>query len=376
MRLLDRYLLRELIVPFFCCLGGFLIFWTAFSLFNELDDLQSHKMLLPDVAEYYLVKTPEFLVVVLPVALLLALLYTLTNHARHNEITAIRAAGVSLWRLCRPYFLAGLAASLAVLVLNEFFVPDSAEWAERIMSRHTKDPITKSERKRTTNVDFQKPSVGHRWQIGFFNYKTMELSGGVIVIWTLEDGSGRWLHAERAVYTNGCWTFYKAQEYKDPPGATAIPIPLLERDELPMRAFQETPEEMKRDIKLTARMNLGDAEETDIPIAEIVSYLWEHQGKLLRTDKNWLYTKLHGRLAAPWACLVVVLMAIPFGAASGRKNVFVGVASSVFICYANIIMLQLGLALGVSGKLPPLVAGWLPNLAFGLTGIFLALRVR
>ena len=44
----------------------------------------------------------------LPIALLLALLYALTNHARHNEITAMRAAGVSLWRLCVPYFVIGL----------------------------------------------------------------------------------------------------------------------------------------------------------------------------------------------------------------------------------------------------------------------------
>ena len=43
--------------------------------------------------------TPDFLVTILPVVLLLALLYTLTNHARHNEITAMRAAGVSLWRV-------------------------------------------------------------------------------------------------------------------------------------------------------------------------------------------------------------------------------------------------------------------------------------
>ena len=73
------------------------------------------------------VKTPEFLVVVLPIALLLALLYTLTNHARHHEITAIRAAGVSLWRLCLPYLAVGFAASLALFALNELCVPDSAE---------------------------------------------------------------------------------------------------------------------------------------------------------------------------------------------------------------------------------------------------------
>src|SRR5688572_14934754 len=98
MRLLDRYLLRELLVPLIYCVGGFLIFWISFDLFSELNEFQRNKLTAKDIAEYYLVSAPEFLSIVLPIALLLALLYALTNHARHHEITAIRAAGVSLFR--------------------------------------------------------------------------------------------------------------------------------------------------------------------------------------------------------------------------------------------------------------------------------------
>src|SRR5438034_5144486 len=119
MRLLDRYLLRELLVPLGYCLGGFLMFWVAFDLFTELEGLQEYKMHASDIARYYLVRTPEFLVMVLPIALLLALLYALTNHARHHEIAAMRAAGVSLWRLAAPYFGVGLAASMVLFALNE-----------------------------------------------------------------------------------------------------------------------------------------------------------------------------------------------------------------------------------------------------------------
>ena len=99
MRLLDRYLLRELLVPLGYCLCGFLLFWISSDLFVKLGEFQKKGMVARDIAEYYLVMLPEFLVLVLPIALLLALLYALTNHARHQEITAIRAAGVSLWRL-------------------------------------------------------------------------------------------------------------------------------------------------------------------------------------------------------------------------------------------------------------------------------------
>src|SRR6516225_11327215 len=132
MRLLDRYLLRELLVPLGYCLSGFLLLWVTADLVNELGSLQQHHLSAADIAKYYLVQAPGFLVLGMPIALLLALLYALTNHARHNEITAIRAAGVSLWRMCLPYLLVGLGLSLLSFGLNEFYVPDSADKAEAI----------------------------------------------------------------------------------------------------------------------------------------------------------------------------------------------------------------------------------------------------
>src|SRR5262249_25592310 len=140
MRLLDRYLLRELLVPLGYCLAGFLIFWVAFDLFAELNNFQEHKLHGGDILEYYLVKTPEFLVIVMPMGLLLALLYTLTNHARHHEITAIRGAGISMWRLCVPYLGVGLAASLCLFALNEFLVPNTSDQADRILNRRVQRP--------------------------------------------------------------------------------------------------------------------------------------------------------------------------------------------------------------------------------------------
>lgn len=104
MRLLDRYLLRELLIPFSYCLVGFLIFWISSDVFAQMSEFQKERLKLPEVLEYYAVKMPEMMVTVLPIAFLLALLYALTNHARHHELTAIRAAGVSLARIALPYW--------------------------------------------------------------------------------------------------------------------------------------------------------------------------------------------------------------------------------------------------------------------------------
>ena len=73
MRLLDRYLLRELVVPLIYCLVGFQVFWTAFDLFSRMRDLQNRGLDGGEIGRYYLLQTPELLATVIPVALLLAL---------------------------------------------------------------------------------------------------------------------------------------------------------------------------------------------------------------------------------------------------------------------------------------------------------------
>ena len=103
MRLLDRYLLRELLLPFGFCLAGFLLLWTAGEWAIKRGDLEEYGLRTIDVVKYYGVKAPEFIVLLLPIALLLALLYTLNQHARNHELTAMRATGISLWRLAILY---------------------------------------------------------------------------------------------------------------------------------------------------------------------------------------------------------------------------------------------------------------------------------
>ena len=195
-----------------------------------------------------------------------------------------------------------------------------------------------------------------------------------IVSWTLPDGSIRQLKADRAVRTNGVWTFFGAKEFEQA-NAGAPLLPSFQTNVLPMPEFDETPKEILSEIKISEYQGLRASRRPDIPLADIVAYLRLHPD-LPRADSSWLLTKLHGRLAAPWTCLVVVLIAIPFGAASGRRNLFFGVAGSIFICFTFFVLQQVGLALGLGGRMPPWLAAWLPNLIFGTAGLWMTARVR
>lgn len=375
MRLLDRYLLRELLVPLGFCLAGFLIFWIAFDLFSHLTRLLVELNLrASDIVEYYLVTAPAFLVVAMPMSLLLALLYALTSLSRHHEIVAIRAAGVSLWRLSAPFFLVGLVASLVVFALNEFWVPDSVEQADNIRMRRLTGQSHQGNGYVHRNFAFSNARDGRKWFITVYNQKTAEMTKP-LVISTLADGSSRRLYADRAVRTNGAWLFFDVWEYAESSGTQKAPVPILHTNQLLMPQFTESPEVIDSEIEMSARLRDRSVRDADVPVLEILNYLRLHPDPRPR-DRAWLYTKLYGRLATPWTCLVVVLIALPFGAASGRRNVFAGVASSIFIYFVFYIFQQVGLALGAAGWVPPWLGGWFPNLAFGSAGVWLTAKVR
>ena len=377
MRLLDRYLLRELLIWLGFCLGGFLIFWIAFDLFSQLAHFQQYNLQARDLLFYYLAKMPEFLVQVLPIALLLALLYTLTNHARHHELTAMRAAGIGLARICLPYFMVGLGCSVGLIALNELWAPDSSATAQKILESRSLNKAGAGPVEFQNNLGLRNSRDGRSWMIGSYDFKTAVMTGP-IVDWVKADHS-RWrIVARRAERVDGVWTFQDVQEYRALAAATNESFYmtlLLTTNRLAMPEFRETPEQFRREATFAQRLSLRQAHTAEMPIREILDYLRLHPDVSPR-NRWWLETQLQGRLAAPWTCLVVVLIAIPFGAASGRRNVFVGVAGSIGICFAYFVVLRAGLAMGTGGYLPAWVAAWLPNLTFGATGLWLTQRVR
>lgn len=373
MRLHDRYLFRELVVPLAYCLGGFLVFWISYFFFTEVERMQESKLHALDCVEYAAALTPGFFVMALPVALLLALLYALTHHSRHNEITALRAAGVGLWRLCAPYFIVGLAATGFYFFLNEMVVPRGDDWAQQILSRYVQKGGSAQTQTHFLGAGYHNVRANRIWQIGEFDFPTATLLN-LNVAWTQPDGSWRALRAARGVYRDGLWTFSDVRMFSQQ-GAHGNLVPTLATNEIAMPDFDETPKQMLLANKFSDAEGLLNSHSMDIPLADLQAYLQQNPD-LSAKDRARLLTKFYGRLAAPWTCFVVVLIAIPFGVQPGRRNLFFGVAGSIFICFSYFNLQQIGLALGVNGTLPGWVAAWLPNIIFAILGIVLTLRIR
>lgn len=482
MRLLDRYLVRELLAPLVACLACFFIFWVGFDVLGRLDDFQKEKLHLGDVLQYYWISTPELLLTVLPVGLLLALLYSLTNLSRHQEVTAMRAAGVSLWRLALPYLFLGVFFSGGLYWLNDELLPDAPDRAQRIRRRYT---AATNETVWVQRLNFPNPAAGRFWNISAFHLVTSEMrvpsfrealpldafrvvtatsgrwldgewrlegtrefisrtakdpdpatKGAIYVrtpeflttpaelatwpgretvisnqlwrvqlnraltngqVWTvgmfcptngeLRDlsvrlplgvGAQRVVGALSGFWTNGYWRFETAREllYRSGNDSNPMPVPVAgPHPFLDLKELSEDPDLIRSEAKIS-NLSLGRAmRRPQLSVREILRYQQLHPQ--IRPDlAALLETQLHARLATPWTCLVVVLIAVPFGAATGRRNIFYGVAGSIGIAFGYFVLQRVGYALAQNGQVPAWLGAWLPNIVFGLLGSILISRVR
>jgi lipopolysaccharide export system permease protein len=379
MRLLDRYLLRELLIPLGYCLSGFLVFWISFDLLSELSSFQEHQTGVRAIAAYYVARLPAFLVLIFPIALLLAALYALTHHSRHQELVAIRAAGISFWRLSLPYLAVGSVLSLAIVVLNEYWVPEGETKADQILERPRAGSVGSSAPK--LRVNFSNDREGRIWNVQQYNPVTSEMLRPDIE-WRRPDGSREKIIAERGVRTNGVWTFWGVQCFDSPPARTEsdgtpglddLPAP-SEHPQLERPEFSETPEQINSEIRINTLNNYRESKKAHLSLRELWDYRqWHPQMRAGR--RAVIETLLQTHLAVPWTCLVVVLIAMPFGMASNRRNLFVGVAGSIVICFSYFILNELCQALGAGGYLPPWLAVWTPNCLFASIGILLTQRL-
>jgi len=384
MRMLDRYLLRELFVPLFYCLVGFQVFWLAFDLYSHLDEYRDVGLSSSQVTQLCLMKLPELLTTVLPVALLLALLYTLTNHARHNELVAMRAAGVSLWRICTPYLAVGIVFGGVMFGVSEILGPRASVRATELASNANPDQ-TASDWRGPINIVRGEGTGRQSIENARFNIKTGEMTGFVAELGAEDGGRIKFLPQDtgsRAEWKLNGWMFYRVvrQIYaKD----TRVHHEEKILDAVHLETLHITPDDLSaqeriQDLnkKFTAnKLKIG--KHLIFTVSELRGFQQAHPD--LKPDDPLyaqVHTQLHGRLAQPWMCVVVVLIALPFGAFFGRRSAFAGVAASVVLCLAYFILFRVGLALGTGGRLEPVAAAWLPNAIFAMVGIGLSWRLR
>lgn len=362
MTTLDRYLLREWNKVFLLAALGFPFLVMVIDLTDKLDTYMGKGISRLRIAYSYVFFLPETISLVLPVAVLFAVVFTVGALGRNSELTAAKASGISFHRVVRPLLLASLAAVLLDLGLTELAPVTSAHRAELLGEK-----AARPTRSRFSPFVYRADG-GWVYSIRSLDLKT---SGAEMRDPILErEGTGEdyptiLVAAQRATYDTGraagSWTLSKgAVRYLLGPGRE----PTFKFEGLKTTALRETPTALLAEPKAPDEMRY----------AELGRYI----DALSRSgsDTKKLRVERALKLAVPFACIIIALFGAPLAISTPRSGTAWGVAVCLATTFVDLLMFQLSKAVGSGGALPPALAAWVPNLLFGAAGVWLWRRAR
>jgi LPS export ABC transporter permease LptG len=361
MRLLDRYIIRNFLEPYVYCIIGFLSIWLIFDISDNSSTIFDERAPLGLVLHFYWTQIPQVMVILLPVALLLALLFALGRMSRANEIVSMLTAGVSVPRVVFPLLIIGLITTGVTFALN-YSLAAHAELArktffEQVNRGGVKEVII------TAQV-FRNRTDDRTWYIARFKPHTNEFSGVQVVQQDEAGNITRNYIATEAFYepATKAWRFQRAKLVNYDSAGNILDEKLYPT--LTINGWSETP----------FRLSSANTRPEFLGISELKEYL-HYNADFPETLLAPFRTQLQYRWALPWTCFVVTIMATPLGIGFSRRGILASVAAAVALVFAMNFLTHLFLALGEGDRVSPIVAGWTPNLIFFIVGLYL-LRLR
>lgn len=361
-----REWLKRLGLVLGACLGLLLMQ----ALYDDFRDLLEDGATAVDLAVYYTIKLPSYLSVVLPLALLVSLLYTLGQMHRNQEFTALRAAGVGLFRITRGIWLVGVLLCGATWYINATVIPwsitESQTIRENLAFRNEVKDRAADRVGITANVAFDNRHDGRMW---FFNrYSEFTRRGYGVTVVSLDEQrreTSRLLAREAWLDTaRGGWVFKDGREITLEPDGEQVEGTKEFHEQL-RKEFQEDPE----------LMLIFDARPQDLSFTQL-RRLIDH----FTADENPKLTayqvRYYGVLAETAGPLIIIALAIPFAVSGVRVNPVVGVSKSLGLFIVYFLLLKVSTALGGREVLPALWAALLPNIVMLASGVWFMARVR
>jgi lipopolysaccharide export system permease protein len=355
MRLLDRYVTRNFLQAYIYCIAGFISIWLIFDVSDNISTFIDQRVGLVLAIRYYVSQIPQILIILLPVSLLLALLFSLGRMSRANEIVSMLTAGVSVPRLLLPLIMVGLLTVAATTALNYSLAPH-AELARKTFlaaSRARQGPVVEGQ-------IFRNRTDARTWFIQSFRPGHNVFNTVQVLQQDAHDNIVANYLASRAVYDGGgkAWQFENVKVVHYDRAGNILDEQI--HPSLKIDNWSETP----------FRLGSANVRAEFLSVPELRRYLQfnsDFPATLLAPFK----THFQYRLALPWTCLVVVCIAAPLGIGYSRRGVLASVASAVILIFSMNFLTHLFLALGEGDRISPFLAAWTPNVLFTVIGLYL-----
>jgi LPS export ABC transporter permease LptF/LPS export ABC transporter permease LptG len=358
---LDVYLLQQFFYYFIVLLGGFLVIFDAFTLFDLLGDIARNHISALTVINYFRYLIPLMIYQLAPLATLVAALVTLAILAKNNEVIAIKASGISLYRIVLPLLLAGCLVSGGMFLLDDTFLPYANQRQDALRNRIKGRPAQ-------TYIE-----PAHQWIFGentkIYNYELFDpdrqLFGGLNVF-ELDPTTfqmRRRVFAARARWepTESAWVLTGGWVRDFGPDGQVVNYEPFKATSLP--ELTETPGYFRREVRQYYQMNWSQ-------LGEYIASLHQAGFDTARLSVQW-----HKKFAFPLIAAIIVFLAAPFALLVGTRGAVGGLALAVGIGVIYWSTAALFEAMGSVGQLPPLLAGWGPDAIFAFLAAYFFLKM-
>jgi LPS export ABC transporter permease LptG/LPS export ABC transporter permease LptF len=361
-RILDEYVVREFLNMFFLVLAGFLMLLIVFTFFELVGDILRNRIALATVGAYLVNLTPNLIYNIAPLAVLIAVLVTFGVLNRNSEITAMKATGISLYRLVVPVVSIAFLLAASLFLFDELYLPQAnrrQEALRNIIKGRPPQTVLHPEQKWIFGRS-QPGTPGHIFYYQFFDSTRNEFAN--ISVFEFNPSTfalTRRIFAARATWdqAHDTWRFENGW-VRELEGA-------IEYREFASTTFAEIHEEpayFTKEALQSQEMNFGQLE--------------RYIGDLRQSgfDTMRLRVALWHKLAYPLTAPVMTILAIPFALSMGRRGSLAGIAVAIFVALAYQVADGFFGAMGNVNYLPAVVAAWSPDVLFGLVGGYMLLR--
>lgn len=359
MKIMTRYLLRYFARMLTLCSTAFIGIYLLIDFFEKVDDFIDHQASLWDYLSYLLNSVPFILSQILPLAVLTSVVLTLGGLGRTNEVTAMRACGISLWKIVQPFMALALILSFALLLLNEYVVP----WNTRQLNNLLEIKLKGKQQLQLTHQEIWYRQGDHIINIALANPQQKILQGVTIFSFNDHQQLIKREDIQQTEFSNGAWMAKQLVIRNFDPATGDLVQTVYSSDQ--MLKIMRKPEDFTERKELNNELGFRK-------LADLATKL-EQEGY----DATHQRVDMHNRIAAPFTCLIMGFLGVPFALQRGRNsNIALGIGLSLGIGITYFIIQSLVTAFGYSSALPPILAAWAANLIFLMLGVWLLLNVK
>ena len=365
-RILDEYVVREFLNMFFLVLAGFMMLMLIFTFFELMGDILRNRIALTKVGEYLINLIPNLLYNIAPLAVLIAVLVTFGVLNRNSELVAMKATGISLYRLVIPVISIAGVLAVCLFVFAEYYLPQANRRQDALRSEiKGRPPQTFLHPEQKWIFGQQRPGEPDRiFYYQFFDSDRNEFAN--ISIFEFDPATfaiSRRIFAARAVWdpAKDTWRFENGW-VRDFEGASVVEGSYREFRQTTFSEIHEEPTYFKKESLQSQEMNFG----------QLQRYIRDLRQSGFDTMR--LRIELWQKLSFPLTAIVMAVLAIPFALSMGRRGSLTGIAVAIGVALAYRVVDPLFGAMGNVNYLPAAVAAWSPDILFGLLGGYLLLR--